>query len=311
MGRLHDDRRRRYLHGFTLVELMVVIGIIVLLVAILIPVLGHTRKNANNVKCLANVRSLGQGYLAYIAANRHPPAYYDPAVNPTPPPLSYAQTWIAALLESTTSTTNVCPEAKESPGGTVTSFGSASTAYGDPKTPYSFGSYGFNGYLYWANEPGQVANPTGTGSGPPSWSQGGRAGYKFANIPAGKKFEDYWFSDPLSADGGTVPQSVITALGGAPVPTTFGGAGSIPVFADANQYHGWPQDSDGTPSAGGYTVMSGDQSATYKLGRFCLARHPGGVNVVFLDGHATTVPLAQLWQLRWNKAFVPQTVSIP
>jgi prepilin-type processing-associated H-X9-DG protein len=297
--------------GFTLVVLMVVVGIIVLLVAILIPVLGHTRKNANNVKCLANVRSLGQAYLAYVAANRHPPAYYDPVdpFPPTTPDKRYVQTWIAALLESTTSTTNVCPEAKESPGGTVTSFGSVSAAYGDSTAPYSFGGYGFNGYLYWANEPGQVANPTGAGA---AWSQGGRAGYKFANPPAGAKFEDLWFSDPLSADGGTVPQSVITALAPTPVPTTFGSAGSIPIFADANQYHAWPQHTDATPSGGSYTVTSGDQSATtYKLGRFCLARHPGGVNVVFLDGHATTLSLEQLWQLRWNKAFVPQKVSIP
>jgi prepilin-type processing-associated H-X9-DG protein len=44
---------------------------------------------------------------------------------------------------------------------------------------------------------------------------------------------------------------------------------------------------------------------------FCLDRHERAVNLVFLDGHAERVPLAQLWKLKWNNHFVARDVVIP
>jgi prepilin-type N-terminal cleavage/methylation domain-containing protein/prepilin-type processing-associated H-X9-DG protein len=55
--------------AFTLVELLVVIGIIAVLVGILLPAMSRAREAANDLKCKANLRTMGQGVLLYATAN--------------------------------------------------------------------------------------------------------------------------------------------------------------------------------------------------------------------------------------------------
>lgn len=64
---------RRNRNAFTLVELLVVIGIITLLIALLFPAINRAREHANRVKCASNLRSIGIAMMLYVERYRHYP----------------------------------------------------------------------------------------------------------------------------------------------------------------------------------------------------------------------------------------------
>ncbi len=85
--------------GFTLVELLVVIGIIAILIAILMPSLSAARAAAQTVQCAANERQIMQGFVLYAGDNRGFLPYQ--AINKLPASLPDWSLPISEMLNST------------------------------------------------------------------------------------------------------------------------------------------------------------------------------------------------------------------
>src|SRR5262245_14616202 len=73
-------RHRAASSGFTIVELLVVLGIISVLVAILMPALIKARESARRVQCASNMRQMGVIFQMYDNDNKElPPGNWDDA----------------------------------------------------------------------------------------------------------------------------------------------------------------------------------------------------------------------------------------
>lgn len=129
-------------HGFTLVELLVVVSIIGVLASLLLPALSRSKAKANQVQCANNLRQLGIAARMYHGDFGGRGIFYG----------GVDSLWMETLIQyySRVETVRLCPGATEPSldrNGSVV--GSARTAWSWGTAPNRYnGGYAINGWMY-------------------------------------------------------------------------------------------------------------------------------------------------------------------
>jgi prepilin-type N-terminal cleavage/methylation domain-containing protein/prepilin-type processing-associated H-X9-DG protein len=79
-------------------------------------------------------------------------------------------------------------------------------------------------------------------------------------------------------------------------------ANTIPVFADSTWHDAWPRHTDNPPSFMDAFGI-GDQGTTGEMDHFCIDRHSGFVNFLFMDWSVRHVGLKENWTLKWHRSY--------
>jgi prepilin-type N-terminal cleavage/methylation domain-containing protein/prepilin-type processing-associated H-X9-DG protein len=131
--------------AFTLVELLVVLGVIAVLLSILLPVLSRARREARTTVCLNNARQIVAAVAAFSASNKgRLPA------NRTLTSETQHITWRARFAQDGTLPDGPgwrCPDQPDKPTGEIEYVDNGTTCVGDVAA-----SYALNGHVVWRKD---------------------------------------------------------------------------------------------------------------------------------------------------------------
>ncbi len=80
------------------------------------------------------------------------------------------------------------------------------------------------------------------------------------------------------------------------------GANQVPVFGDATWHDAWPRHTD-LPAEYPDAFGIGNKGTSGEMNHFCIDRHDGFINFLFMDWSTRKVGLKEPWTLRWHRAF--------
>jgi prepilin-type N-terminal cleavage/methylation domain-containing protein/prepilin-type processing-associated H-X9-DG protein len=262
---------RRTYGGFTLIELLVVIAIIALLMAILLPTLQRVKQQARAVVCQSNLRQWGiilRAYSSTADGQLHNQGFCEVAA---------PEFWMYWLTQNAPGTEDIrcCPMATKSADPT----GSASPV-SNQVVGATFRAWGK--FRPLMPKHGRVDKLYHGSYGMNSWlSVADKSGAWIIGIAAANANytpEDFWTTENVK------------------------GAIDIPVFLDSWWWCAWPKYND-------QPAQNQDDTRPFPCGcrdsmrRFCVDRHDGYVNAVFLDNSVRKVGLKQLWTLKWHRRY--------
>jgi len=256
---------RRFLKGFTLIELLMVIAIIALLIAVLFPVLRSARNQARTIVCQANLRQVGQIMSQYTQDNE--------GRLPTDPIRAFF-----FVLRGPFEASNNRIVSSYAPAGTerITCCPMATSV---PEEPAEKGTWSFG------READAPKGEIRSGSAFRSWEMTGfgkpfRGSYGFNFYLF---LRDVWipFSDSMNLSFNTY---------------LVKGSAKIPAFLDATLTEGKPRSND-------YPPYQERHEPSCHMHRFCINRHNGYINGLFLDWSVRKVGLKELWTLKWEPRF--------
>lgn len=311
--------------GFTLVELLVVIGIIALLISILLPALNKARAAASAATCLSNLRTMGQAWNIYMDEGKGNLPLYVWNNNPgltgaVAAQYAWDNGWVGLLSQYKTNVSSLlCPTANEEiPFASQQGFGTSNNAWsgrwqGGTPVPiadvptgaapfinnstivqadgYRTGSYGMSRFMFAGNSPNMT--PGGI-----NW------GYKISAV----RFTDQVpvFFDCVWVDPQVPAQTGNTGVGATMITGPLN-AGTVPPLPMKPGYT-WPPTASAQVDLSGGNIASVATPDAYN-DRWMIARHNNGINVCFVDGHAEYVDANTLPNLKWGPSWFQFTYS--
>jgi prepilin-type N-terminal cleavage/methylation domain-containing protein/prepilin-type processing-associated H-X9-DG protein len=268
--------------GFTLVELLVVIGIIAILVGILLPTLGNARRSARSVKCLAALRQIGDAFKLYAIDSK---GVWPVAAYRLPDPQTTAQPWLAW-------TDMIAPYVRGSGRGsnssrlTLTDIRRTSPLWGCPEWAKSYEYNAADGALSSTN----VYTGYGMNYLPPPWLESGKTSADLkkqaivtTNIPNGTWWK-YTVWGKQASDRLLVADSSVEFIY-----TTASFSRAAIKFQPYDPADFLP---DNFWVDGARHLKPGSSKK--------VALSSKGMNALFVDGHAASVSVPEAWNAIYN-----------